>query len=76
MPSTEQKQSLTKIWHTWKYFSRFTKPDRNYFLLAALALLGVAATNTIMIWLFGKPLDLLQHERYTDIVKIGLWFAV
>lgn len=68
--------SFKKIWHGLIYFSRFTKPDRNYFFLTALALLGVALTNTIMIWLFGKPLDLLQQAQYGEIIKVGLWFAL
>lgn len=78
MPPIEQSKakSLKEIWRESVYFSRYTKADRNYFFLASLTIFGIAATNTIMIWLFGKPLDLLQQGRYADVATIGLWFAL
>ncbi len=43
-----------------------------YIVLCAVALLGVAATNTLIIWLISKPLNALQQS---DTSTIPFWLA-
>lgn len=52
------------------------QPYRRYFLLAVFAILGIAITNTAMIWLLGKPLDLLQQGQYQLLPYYGAAFAI
>ncbi len=73
---SEQKSPFFDIWPTYKRFIRFVKPDIRLMGLAYLAILIIVATNTMMIWLIGKPFNLLQAEQYDQIVASIILFAV
>ena len=44
--------------------------------IASAVMLGIAISNSAMIWLIGKPVDLLYKGQYDSVLEILLIFAV
>ena len=54
----------------YKTFYQFLKSDRNQFVALFLIILGVASSNTLMIWLLGQPFDYLAKENFDGLAEI------
>lgn len=50
--------------------------DRVWFPLAALLVLGIAASNTILLRLMSEPVDLIIAQQYTDLLPVLVWLAI
>ncbi|NOX43288.1 MAG: ABC transporter ATP-binding protein [Gammaproteobacteria bacterium] len=74
--ASERKSSFSDLWPTYKRFIRFVKPDTRLLALDYLTIVIAVATNTAMIWLIGKPFNLLQNEQYDQVFSILILFAV
>lgn len=61
--------------HAYGRFFTYAKPDTAYFALTILAILGIAATNTAMIWFIGAPFDMFQSGEFARIYSTLMVFA-
>ncbi|NOX92976.1 MAG: ABC transporter ATP-binding protein [Gammaproteobacteria bacterium] len=63
-----------------RYYGRFRKyahPDKGYFALDIFSIVIAVITNTVMIWLMGRPLSLIQSGQYDELpVVLGLFAFV
>jgi len=57
-------------------YTPYLKGNWGMLWLGCLVMFGIAATNTVMIWLFGQPLDLLAQGQYEEIVRVLLILAI
>lgn len=48
-------------------FWPYLRPDRGRVALAVLGILGLAATNTMLVWLIGMPFDRIQGGDFAPI---------
>jgi len=65
-----------KLWPMYRRFTVHLTGEWGYLALGCLMMLAIAATNTLMIWLFGMPIDLLNQGQYDAILKILFALAV
>jgi len=56
----------------WRRYAPYARSDAGYISLAIVAVIGIATTNTAMIWLIGTPFDLL-HAGEFRVVWQALW---
>jgi len=64
------------IWPVYRRFFQYCREDRRFIWLCGTLLVGIATTNTIMIWYIGAPLNLIQKGNFQDIPKILLYFGL
>lgn len=64
--------SLVSLWPHYRRFFSFSRQDTSYILICALAILGIAITNTLIIWLISQPLNELQAGAMS---AIPMWLA-
>lgn len=67
MLTSDLKHTFSDLWPIYKRFFTHAKPDLSFIILTAIIILGIAATNTIMIWLIGTPFDMLQEGQFDAI---------
>jgi ATP-binding cassette subfamily B protein len=61
---------------TYARFLQYAKPDSRYFWLDVATIVIAVLTNTLMIWLMGKPLSLIQAGDYSALADVLILFAV
>lgn len=76
MASAKNEQSFSDLWPTYKRFIRFVKPDMALMGFDYLTIIVAVATNTAMIWLIGKPFNLLQDGQYDEVFGALILFGV
>ena len=69
---TSQLRFLKECVAAYKTYYRFLKSDRLQFVGLFVIILGVATTNTLMIWLLGLPFDYLTKENFEGLAQILL----
>ena len=57
---------------SYKTFYRFLKVDKHQFAGLFVIILGVASTNTLMIWLLGLPFDYIANEKFSELPQVLL----
>lgn len=67
---------LRPLWGMLRRFFKFTSVDRWWVLLTGMLVIATTIGNTIMIWLLGKPFNLLQQGDFDAIARILLWFVL
>ena len=75
MTANENKNAFSDLWPTYKRFIPYVKPDSGLIWLDYLMIVIAVATNTAMIWLIGKPFNLLQNEEYELVANTLFMFA-
>ena len=60
----------------FRRFSRHLKPDHPYIIIGFGVILGIAVTNTLMIWFIGSLFDQLQQGDFDALNHTALYFAV
>jgi hypothetical protein len=68
--------SLAFMWKAYKRFRVFLKPVLGLYLLNALTITLAVASNTVMIWLIGKPFTLLHEGNYDAVYQVLFWIVV
>ena len=63
------------LWPIYIRLFQYAQADRWLLLLACLIILGIAVTNTVMIWMLGLPFDLLQAGQFAALSQLLLLFA-
>ena len=67
-------------WHTlrrsYARFLEYAAPDSRYFWLDVVTIVIAVLTNTLMIWLMGSPLSLIQAGDYSALADVLGLFAV
>jgi len=53
-----------------KYFRQFLRQDLKVFYIVIFSILLVVVSNTLMIWLLGKPFDFLVSENYQGLAQL------
>jgi len=69
---TSQQRFLKECVAAYKTFFCFLKSDRSQFAGLLIIILGVATSNTLMIWLLGLPFDYLAKENFQGLAQILL----
>jgi ATP-binding cassette subfamily B protein len=64
-----------ELWPTYKRFFGYVWPDRGFVGLGYVTIVIAVVTNTAMIWLIGKPFNLLQQQEYDAVPGALLMFA-
>ena len=75
MTATPLKTTLHRLWPTYRRFAAYLRGDRALMAGAVAVMLGIALTNSVMIWLIGQPVDLLYKGQYDSVRDILLIFA-
>jgi ABC-type multidrug transport system fused ATPase/permease subunit len=75
MTGSSTRLSWLETRRQYRRFLPYAHPDRGYFLLDAVSIVVAVVTNTIMIYLMGKPLSLIQHGQYDALVQVLEIFA-
>ena len=60
------------LWSAYKRFFQYVRTDLWLLVVAAIIVLGITVTNTIMIWLLGQPFDMLQKGQFEELDHILL----
>jgi len=53
---------------SFSYFKPYLLPDKSYAFLVLLGIVGIAVSNTALIWYLGVPFDILASGDYTRLV--------
>jgi len=69
------KTSFRDIWPAYRPFLKYLKADRSLMAMDYATIIIAVITNTAMIWLIGKPFNLLQQGKYDEVVQALLLFA-
>ncbi|WP_455209856.1 ABC transporter ATP-binding protein [Kaarinaea lacus] len=69
------KASFRDIWPAYRPFLHYLRADRPLMALDYFTIVIAVITNTAMIWLIGKPFNLLQQGKYDEVVQALLLFA-
>ena len=75
MTANEHKNTFADLWPTYIRFVAYVKPDAGLIWLDYLMILISVVTNTVMIWLIGKPFNLLQNQQYDLVANTLMLFA-
>jgi ABC-type multidrug transport system fused ATPase/permease subunit len=67
---------LRELWRVYRQFGVYTSPDRAALLADAGTVAIAVVTNTLMIWLLGMPLTLVQQGDYGAVWQVLMWFAM
>lgn len=59
----------TNVWPYFKRFLAYSGPDKRFLLYCGLCLIGVAATNTLIIWLLATPINAIQTAAHDELVR-------
>ena len=70
--TNNQLRFLKECLASYKTFYQFLKADKKQFAGLFLVILGVASTNTLMIWLLGLPFDYLAKEQFSELPQVLL----
>jgi ABC-type multidrug transport system fused ATPase/permease subunit len=71
----QSKPSFRDIWPAYRPFLKYLKADRSLMALDYVTIVIAVITNTAMIWLIGKPFNLLQQGKYDEVVHALLLFG-
>lgn len=66
----------TQFWPQYRRFMPYAHDDRRYIVLAVIAIFGLTVTNTMMVWLIGRPLDLLQTGDFEAMKQVLMWLIL
>ena len=69
------RTTLDRLWPTYKRFSAYIAGDWLLMATACAVIFAIALTNSAMIWLIGKPVDLLYKGQYDSVRDVLLMFA-
>jgi ABC-type multidrug transport system fused ATPase/permease subunit len=69
------KTTLDRLWPTLRRFSAYLAGDWLLMATACGIILGISLTNSAMIWLIGKPVDLLYKGQYSSVRDVLFMFA-
>ena len=69
-PIKKQLNLLQSLWQLFKSLFQYAIVDRWLLLLAAVFTLGITISNTVIIWLLGTPIDLIQQEDFSSITTV------
>jgi ABC-type multidrug transport system fused ATPase/permease subunit len=69
------KPGFRDIWPAYRPFLKYLQADKSLIALDYATIVVAVVTNTAMIWLIGKPFNLLQQGKYDDVVQALLLFA-
>lgn len=70
------KDSLVFMWKAYNRFRFNLQPVRALYQLNALTITLAVASNTVMIWLIGKPFTLLHEAKYDAVYEVLFWIVV
>ncbi len=71
------KPSWAELRQHYGRFRKYADPDKGYFTLDIIFIVIAVLTNTIMIWLMGRPLSLIQSGQYDELpMVLGLFMFV
>ncbi len=59
---------FSDIINSFSYFKPYLLPDKNYAFLVLLGIVGIAVSNTALIWYLGVPFDILASGDYSRLV--------
>jgi ABC-type multidrug transport system fused ATPase/permease subunit len=76
MSSQSASHSLFELWRVYRQFGVYTRPDRAALLVDAITVAIAVITNTLMIWLLGMPLNLMQQGDFGAVWQVLAWFAL
>lgn len=76
MAANKTLSLLAELAATFRRFSAYSKPDRLALGVGFVVIIGIAATNTAMIWLIGSLFDLLQQGDFDSLNVTALLFAL
>lgn len=68
--------SWSQTWQRYRRFAPYIRPDGYYFLLDVITIVFAVITNTVMIYLIGQPLTLIQQGNYDSLPMVLGVFAV
>ncbi len=71
----QSKSSFRDVWPAYRPFLKYIKADWFLMALDYFTIAIAVLTNTAMIWLIGKPFNLLQQGKYDEVVQALLLFA-
>jgi ABC-type multidrug transport system fused ATPase/permease subunit len=71
----QSKPSFRDIWPAYRPFLKYLKADWPFMALDYFTIVIAVITNTVMIWLIGKPFNLLQQGNYDEVAHALLLFA-
>lgn len=63
------------MWPAYRPFLKYLRADKSLIALDYVTIVIAVVTNTAMIWLIGKPFNLLQQGKYDEVVHALLVFA-
>lgn len=66
----------TTVWPNFKRFLRYSRDDVREMLYCGLCLVGIAATNTMIIRLLATPLNAIQSGMHDELVRSLIILAV
>ena len=64
------KDSLVFMWKAYNRFRSHLNPVFGLYLLNALTIILAVASNTVMIWLIGKPFTLMHEGNYDAVYQV------
>jgi ABC-type multidrug transport system fused ATPase/permease subunit len=76
VPDSALPRRLHRLRATFRFFYPYAQPDSLLSLLAAIVVVSIAVTNTVMIWLIGTPVDLLSRGEFNDVGFLAAVFAL
>jgi ABC-type multidrug transport system fused ATPase/permease subunit len=71
----QSRPSFRDIWPAYRPFLKYIKADRPLMALDYFTICIAVITNSAMIWLIGKPFNLLQQGKYDEVANALLLFA-
>lgn len=67
---------IRELISTYRGFLAYLKPDLSSILLDYFTIIIAVVTNAAMIWLIGKPFNLLQQEKYEEVFAALFLFGL
>ncbi|WP_455203463.1 ABC transporter ATP-binding protein [Kaarinaea lacus] len=71
-----QRKSFRSIWPAYRPYLKYVKPDWPLMVLDYFTIFIAVVTNTLMIWLIGKPFNLLQQGKYEQVIEALVLFGI
>lgn len=72
----ELAQKLSTLHRMHGRFFIHLRPDLHLLSVTVAAVLGIAITNTALIWLIGTPFDLTQERKFNKVYGAIIIFAI
>jgi subfamily B ATP-binding cassette protein MsbA len=70
------RESWSTLLRLYRRYLPYARDDRRLYLVNCIFIVSIAATNTLIIWLVSKPLNLLQQGNFDGIAPALAALAV